>query len=420
MELVHSDAVFRVPPGSSPDYMSNNPLLKVQVLAEQVTLCASRERYDADHIQYLFPIRSLTLYGPSGADADVLDPTLQDNKTDFQKQNVKDFLVGDAFLVRGLVSVGNWTGPFVRLSYSAGADTPLAKASAGSLGKAISVWLKVGTSATAVLTVPYNEISNRYELELWGYPNSDLGEVLANTGSADQRELKALDNGALAVRLDLVHGNVQSFARDKVDGVLIETVDPTDAMHPVLPLRIELAWSTVDGKFWDSQYGANYHYAFSMIERGWDNYLKVGASSAPHGGLGALEYRNLLSNYAPYAVKELSRALEPWMFDAFNSKQHAREFEPFLTLDYLDLHLMKDQCGIGLHRHRDNSEIFFMLQGRGLMVVGDWCKMPDRERCLELRTLRAGQLVMLRGGNLHGLMNATDEDLFLFMFGGYD
>ena len=33
----------------------------------------------------------LELYGPSGGDADVLDPTQQDNKTDFQKQNVETF-----------------------------------------------------------------------------------------------------------------------------------------------------------------------------------------------------------------------------------------------------------------------------------------------------------------------------------------
>ena len=61
-----------------------------------------------------------------------------------------------------------------------------------------------------------------------------------------------------------------------------------------------------------------------------------------------------------------------------------------------------------------------MLDGQGFMVVGDWCKMPQRDRCLEVRTLRAGHLAMLKGGNLHGLMNPTDEDAFLFMFGGYD
>jgi hypothetical protein len=54
------------------------------------------------------------------------------------------------------------------------------------------------------------------------------------------------------------------------------------------------------------------------------------------------------------------------------------------------------------------------------MAVGDWCKFPERERCVEVRTLRAGELAMLRGGNLHGLMNPTDEDTLLMMFGGYD
>jgi len=54
------------------------------------------------------------------------------------------------------------------------------------------------------------------------------------------------------------------------------------------------------------------------------------------------------------------------------------------------------------------------------MVVGDWCKVPECDRCLEVRTLEPGHLAMLKGGNLHGLMNHTDENLSLFMFGGYD
>lgn len=56
----------------------------------------------------------------------------------------------------------------------------------------------------------------------------------------------------------------------------------------------------------------------------------------------------------------------------------------------------------------------------GLMVVGDLCKMPNRERCFEARTLKPGHLAMLEGGNLHSLINPSDEDLLLFMFGGYD
>jgi mannose-6-phosphate isomerase-like protein (cupin superfamily) len=81
---------------------------------------------------------------------------------------------------------------------------------------------------------------------------------------------------------------------------------------------------------------------------------------------------------------------------------------------------MRPQCGIGLHRHRDNQEAFLMLEGRGFMVVGDWGKLPQRECCFEIRTLRAGHFALIKDGNLHGLVNATDESILLFMFGGYD
>lgn len=56
----------------------------------------------------------------------------------------------------------------------------------------------------------------------------------------------------------------------------------------------------------------------------------------------------------------------------------------------------------------------------GLMVIGDWAKMPNRERCFEVRTLNPGHLTLLKGGNLHALINPTDQDMFVFMFGGYD
>ena len=116
----------------------------------------------------------------------------------------------------------------------------------------------------------------------------------------------------------------------------------------------------------------------------------------------------------------LSRLLFPWNFNVFGRKDHGNGSEPFLAVDYMDLHIVRPDCGIGLHRHRDNQEVFLMLEGRGYMVVGDWCKMPERERCFEIRTLRPGHFAMLKGGNLHGLVNATDEQILLFMFGGYD
>jgi hypothetical protein len=92
-----------------------------------------------------------------------------------------------------------------------------------------------------------------------------------------------------------------------------------------------------------------------------------------------------------------------------------------MTVDYMDLHIVRPNVAIGLHRHRDNQEAFMVLGDRsGLMVIGDWAKLPNRERCLEVRTLQSGHLALLKGGNLHGLINPSDEDMMLFMFGGYD
>jgi mannose-6-phosphate isomerase-like protein (cupin superfamily) len=159
-----------------------------------------------------------------------------------------------------------------------------------------------------------------------------------------------------------------------------------------------------------------------MLVRGWDNFLSVGFSSNPHGGVGTLEYRTLLSNYGAYQGSgELSRELEPWNFDAHGQKGHSSgDRENFMTVDYMDLHVLEPACGIGLHRHRDNQEIFFMLEGEGIMVIGDWADSGRRTRSFEVRRLAPGHFAMLKGGNLHGLMNPADVPNSLFMFGGYD
>ncbi len=416
MFIVHSDSVFKVEPGTTPDYNRGNPLLKLLNLLERAQLGAEREFYLRDQLQYLFPFESLESYGPQGGDANILDPTQQDNKTDFQKQNVRDFRSTDTFLIRGLVSVGDWTGPFLRISYRGGPDSKLSTAANQQLGEKIKLWIKVADVATSsLITVPYNPLSDRYEVEIWGYPGADLRSQL------DDKGRNAFDRGELIVRTDLVHGSLSDFNREGLNDQYMVQVAPTNTMHPILPLHIELAWADFSEKIWDSLGGANYQYEFNMIVRGWDNFLGTGISPNPHGGIGFLEYRNLLSNYGRYSSKnELGRQLNTWNFNAFGTKNHGNSSENFFAVDYMDLHILKPNCGIGLHRHRDNQEIFLMMEGRGFMVIGDWCKMPERERCFEIRTLRSGHLAMLKGGNLHALMNSTDEDASLFMCGGYD
>ena len=120
MELLHTDVVVGVKAGATPDYNHDNPIFKLTELIERQPLAAERESYTGGKIQYLIPISGLKLYGPSGGDAGILDPAQQDNKTDFQKQNVADFTTGATRLVRGLVQVAGRLFPFLRVSYAGG------------------------------------------------------------------------------------------------------------------------------------------------------------------------------------------------------------------------------------------------------------------------------------------------------------
>ena len=416
MQLVASNQTIEVPPGATINYYQNNPLLIAASWVEQVQLAAEAENYLGDQLEYLFPIESMELWGPSGGDHAVLDPTRQDNKTDFQKQNLKSLQIGDARLVRGWATANGWTGSFLRVSYEGGPDSRLAQASGGKLGPSIKLFLRVGAATTAsLLTVPYNPDSDRYEIELWSYPAQDLRSQL------DEKGVAAIDRGELVVRTDLVKGARADLAREGKDGIPMTQVVPSHTMHPMLPLSIELAWANADATAWDSQDGSNYHYQFNMLYRGWHNYLGVGISQSPHGGVGFLHYRNLLSNYFGYgALNELGREVDPWMFDAAGQKHPGPIQESFFAMDYLDLHVLKPGCGIGLHRHRDNQEIFFLIEGSGLMFCGDWCALPNRDRCLEARYLAPGTFTVIKPGGFHGLLNVRDENMSLLMFGGYD
>ncbi len=58
-----------------------------------------------NQVQYLIPYDYLELYGPSGRLWNVTDPGQQDNKEDFQKQNIKEFRCTDTWVARGWATV---------------------------------------------------------------------------------------------------------------------------------------------------------------------------------------------------------------------------------------------------------------------------------------------------------------------------
>jgi mannose-6-phosphate isomerase-like protein (cupin superfamily) len=419
INIVSDDVTIDVN-GTEINYNVRNPLTKLMSAMEEASFFAEDLNfYLTNSIQYLFPFTHLELYGPSGEAHVILDPRQQDVKTDFQKQNIRDFTLADCFLVRGWVSIGNTSVPFLKISYLGGPDSILSQKAGNQLSSFIFLWLKVqGKESPGYIKVPYNEQTDRYEVEIWGHPSKDdISGMLTEKGKASlNRESLLIDNS-------IIRGSLTDFDREGLDGLNMYERAAENTMHPILPLKIQLAWTDHTKGYWDSQDGKNYSYEFNMIVRGWDNYMEVGVSGSPHGGIGFLHYRNLLSNYKPYSVpSELSRTLLPWMFDINGNKSNngmSRE-EKSLAVDYLDLHILKGECGIGIHRHRDNQEIFFLLNGKAYMMVGDWYQFPDRERAFEIRTLLPGSLALLKPGQLHSLINALDIDATLLMFGGYD
>lgn len=451
MNIVDEDAPFRraVPPGESPPYDIDNPVLRVIDLVEKTELAAEREHYLADSLQHLIPFSECGLYGPSGADWQTLDPRFQDNKNDFQKQNVHSFKAGDMRISRGYACAGGWIGAFVKLSYNASPFTALGGATGGFPGSSLKLFVKIGNAATPEpVSVSFDPVGQCYSVELWSFGGGDksLRALLGTKGR------KSLDEGLIQLRPDLVKGSLGDFTGPEFDdarnaairagsGLGLIHRSPEHAMHPIRPLRVEMAWADETFSVWDSRNGANHVYEFGMILRGWNNYFQVGQSKNPHGGVGVLEFRNLMSNYFTYEKErreiegaawepELGRELDVWNFDAntwrpaeeppVGEKPKSAKRETFMTVDYMDLHILQPSCGIGIHRHRDNQEVFMLLEGKGLMIIGDWCRMARRERAFEVRTMLPGDLTLCKTGQLHALYNLLDEPASLFMFGGYD
>ena len=116
-------------------------------------------------------------------------------------------------------------------------------------------------------------------MECWGYQGDDLRAHLDVKGRA------ALDEGRLLVRPDLIRGNPAHFASERVPDRYLVDVATTSAMHPVRPLSIEVAWGDTNGATWDAREGANYHYEFAMLVRGWEHFLRVGVARTPTAGL---------------------------------------------------------------------------------------------------------------------------------------
>jgi hypothetical protein len=413
MEVDNSDLIAPL----DPDLIETSSLDALLSVVANVDWAAEIQSYLVRRNDLLFPFTWLHLTPPS--DDPALPPQKQDNKVDFAKQNVREFRLGDTFLVRGWVynparddGEGDFC-PFLKLSYRGGPDSILSAASGHQLGAEIKLHLSL-FDLSEQFTVPYNPSSHRYEVELWGCSTRAL------EGRLGPRARAAVERGGLQFRPNMIRGRYDAFRRDMVTGTRVWDIAEDHLLHPLRPLRVTYSWSDPDMRFWDSRGGTNYVAVFNSQIRGWEAFEATGTSPDTHGGTGLVRYTNLLSNYGPGRARmELGRSLEPWMFNAFSEKGGERR-ESFFAVDYVDMHVVEPGASFGIHRHRDNQEILFVFSGWGMLVSGDWCHFSDRQRAFQVQSLRQGHFAMVKSGGLHGFKNLSDERVQLLMFGGYD
>ena len=72
---------------------------------------------------------------------------------------------------------------------------------------------------------------------------------------------------------------------------------------------------------------------------------------------------------------------------------------------FCDLYCLKFGQDQRIHAHAESDKIYFVLRGRGVFHIAG-----------EERELNAGDTVVARPGQAHGVRNASSEDLVLIVF----
>ncbi len=75
------------------------------------------------------------------------------------------------------------------------------------------------------------------------------------------------------------------------------------------------------------------------------------------------------------------------------------------TQYFCDLYCLKPGQDQKIHSHSASDKIYFVLRGMGMFHIGG-----------EERELGAGEAVIARPGEPHGVRNASDKDLTLLVF----
>jgi quercetin dioxygenase-like cupin family protein len=72
--------------------------------------------------------------------------------------------------------------------------------------------------------------------------------------------------------------------------------------------------------------------------------------------------------------------------------------------EFVDWVSIPPNCSVGIHKHDGNEEMYFVVNGTGLMTVDG-----------EERIVTRGDVVLTKSGSSHGLKNNSNEDIDLFV-----
>lgn len=95
---------------------------------------------------------------------------------------------------------------------------------------------------------------------------------------------------------------------------------------------------------------------------------------------------------------------------AHNGEGLAKVCRPFTShdfigpLNFIDYAVLSPGISIGLHKHGNDEEVYFVIQGSGLMTV-------NGEQC----DVKKGDLIINPPFGEHGIINNTDNDLHLLV-----
>ncbi len=371
-----------------PDFDNDNPIVTLTQTARSVPLAAGHEQYHLDSLHYLFPLESF------GIPAD--DPTLATDGRNSTKQALRRYKLGDYSLVKGWVNYGGGRRNFLNIGYRC-------DSTGNTFAGEVRLTLGVGTLRHE-LPMGYDRGTGCYQLEIWA--------VQPASEAALPGSLRALArDGRLVLDETALPGNPLDYVAERLQGTLWDVGDPDDINHPLRPAGLTLTFHDSHGRV-----DGPHKVAFKMVRRGYDAFRTRRWGNNPHAGTGST--RGTVFYIAGNAEPDgILRSVEPGEPLADGSPAPAAVTERFYTAKYMMLVEFGPSASIGVHRHTDYMDSFWVFRGSGMAVVADAVPIDGTEQTVELRRLRAFEGFIARPGQMHGMLRDTGEELEIFAFG---